>query len=217
MHKLRRNITLLLLLLLLSHLLIAQDVDKELEYRSGIDLSYKLDKMWKISFVPEIRYDDSFSPDKYLFEGGLTYKPVKFLAFEGNYRYVVNPRTTKETEYFNQYALSLKGEKEFGRFNSELKIRYTNDADDEITDEEFMRYKFLLDYNIPNCKFTPEIAMEVFQQLGNDGGMYKMRYVIGVNYKLFKNNYLEIAYKFDYHYTQLLNKHIVGLAYKIKF
>ncbi|MGQ1945687.1 DUF2490 domain-containing protein [Geofilum sp. OHC36d9] len=195
----------------------AQEVNNELEYRSGIDLSYKLNKKLKVSFVPEIRFDDSFDFDKYLFEGGLTYKPLKFLSLEGTYRYTVNPRTGKDTEYSNRFGLSAKAEKELGRFDAGFKIRYTNDADDGASDDEFFRYKLSLGYNIPKSKLTPEIAMEAFQQLGNDGGLYKMRFSAGADYKLFKNNYLGLSYKLDYYHTEYLNKHIVSLGYKIKF
>lgn len=207
----------ILIFLLTSTLVSSQEVNNELEYRSELNLSYKLNKKIKLSFIPEIRFNESFNTDKYLFEGGVAYNPVKFIRLKGTYRYVINPRTEKETEYFNKYALSVKVEKELGRFNSGFIIKYTNDADDDITDEQFLRYKLSFDYNIPKCKFTPEIGLEAFQQLGTDGGMYKMRYLAGIDYKIFRNNYLSLVYKFDYHYTQYLNKHIIGIGYKIKF
>ena len=205
------------LFLLVTFMAQAQEVNKELEYRTDLNLSYKLNKKVKLSFVPEVRFNEDFTPGKYLLEAGLTYKPLKFLALEGAYRYIINPRTEKATEYFNQYAFSAKVDKEFNRFTSGLQIKYTNDADDEITDEQFFRYKFMLDYDIPKSKFTPEIAVEAFQQIGNEAGMYKMRYSAGVDYKLFKNNYLGVSYKLDYYYTKNLNKNIVGIGYKIKF
>ena len=58
--------------------------------------------------------------------------------------------------------------------------------------------------------------LKEFQHV-DGGGLYKMRYSTGVNYKLFKNNYLGINYKFDYYNTEYLNKHIISLGYKIKF
>ena len=195
----------------------AQDVSNELEYRSELGLSYKFSKKVKVSFTPELRFDDSFDLDKYLFEGGLSYKLVDFLSLEGAYRYIINPRDKKETKYSHQFALAAEAEKEFGRFNTAFKIKYTNDSDDDSSDEKFLRYKLSADYDIPKCKLTPEISMEAYQQLGEDGEMYKMRFSAGADYKLFKNNYLGLAYKLDYYYTKYLNKHIVALGYKIKF
>jgi hypothetical protein len=164
-----------------------------------------------------LRFDDSFDLDKYLFEGGLSYKLLDFLSAEVCYKYIINPRDKKDTEYSNQFALAAEAEKEFGRFNTAFKIKYTNDSDDESSDEKFFRYKLSADYDVPNCKFSPDVAIEAYQQLGSDGGMYKMRFTVGADYKLLKNNYLGLSYRFDYFYTEYTNKHIVGLGYKIKF
>lgn len=209
--------TCLMIFFLANFLSSAQETDNEIEYRGELNLSYKLNKKLKFSLTPEIRFDENFSTDKYLFEGGITYKPVKFLKLGGSYRYLINPRFEKETEYFNRYSLSAETGKKFGRFNSGFRIKYSNDADDEITDKQFLRYKLSLDYNIRKCKITPKLGVEAFHQLGNEGGMYKMRYSLGADYKLFKNNYLNFVYKLDYYYTEYLNKHIIGLGYKFKF
>lgn len=195
----------------------AQEVENEMQYRTELGLSYSPFKKIKFSFNPEIRFDNAFSADKYVFEGGVEYKPVKLLELEANYRYLVNPRETKETEYFNRYAFSATAKKEFGRLETALRLRYSNDADDEITDEKFFRYKFSTEYNIPKSKLTPSLAVEAFQSLGDESGLYKMRYSAGLDYKLFKKNYIGIGYKFDYYNTELLNRHIVSLGYKIKF
>ena len=195
----------------------AQEVVNETQYRTELGLSYSPFKKIKFSFNPEIRFDDTFSADKYVFEGGIEYKPVKFLELEANSRYLVNPRDTKETEYFNRYAFSVTGKKEFGRFETALRLRYSNDADDDITDEKFLRYKFSTEYNIPKCKITPSVAVEAFQSLGDESGLHKMRYSAGLDYKLFKNNYIGIVYKFDYYQTEYTNRHIISLGYKIKF
>lgn len=207
----------LTVLLITATTTFAQEVVNEMQYRTELGLSYSPFKKIKFSFNPEIRFDDTFSADKYVFEGGIEYKPVKFLELEANYRYYINPRDTKETEYFNRYAVSATGKKEFGRFKTALRLRYSNDADDEITDEKFLRYKLSTAYNIPKCKLTPSVAVETFQSLGDESGLYKMRYSAGVDYKLFKKNYIGLRYKFDYYQTEYINRHIISLGYKIKF
>jgi len=212
------NIKLILVLLLcLPTLSWAQNVDNELQYRSNLDLSYKVNKYFKVYFTPEIRFDETFKADKYLLDAGLSYKAFKFLKFKGNYRYAINPRNNKATEYVNYYALSVKATKKMKDFDLGLRVKYTNDADDETIKEQFLRYKFSTAYDIPKCKFTPELGLEAFQQLGQNSSLYKMRYFAGFDYKLFKNNYIGAKYKFDYYNTQYLNKHIISLAYKIKF
>jgi len=195
----------------------AQEVVNKMQYRTELAYRYSPFKKLKFSFNPEIRFDKTFSADKYVFEGGIEYKPLKFLELEANYRYLVNPRDTKETEYFNRYAFSVTGKKEFGRFETALRLKYSNDADDEITDEKFLRYKLSTAYNIPKCKLTPSVGVQAFQSLGEGSGLYKMRYSAGFDYKLFKKNYIGVSYKFDYYQTEYLNRHIIGLRYKIKF
>lgn len=194
----------------------AQEVENEYQSRTEIKLSYKPLKKLKLSFTPEFRFDENFSLDKYLFEGGLEYKPLNFLELEATYRYVINPRDNKDTQYFNRFALSATAKKEFNRFEPAFRLRYSNDADDDITDKEFLRYKASLDYDIPNFKLTPFIAAEAFQQL-DWGGLYKLRYSTGFDYKLFKKNYIGLSYKFDYYQNEYRNRHIISLGYKIKF
>ncbi len=201
----------------------AQDDEEEetvtentFETRTELGLSYKLSKKIKLSFAPEFRFDEDCALDKYLFEAGAEYKAAKFLDLEATYRYVINPRDTKDTEYFGRYSFSAIANKKFNRFETAFRLRYSNDNDDESSDEEFFRYKASVEYNIPKCKLTPFIAVEAFQQLGDDSGLYKMRYATGFDYKLFKNNYIGASYKFDYYKTEYLNKHILGIRYKIK-
>jgi len=207
----------LTVLLITATTTFAQEVVNEMQYRIELGLSYSPIKKIKFNFNPEIRFDETFSADKYVFEGGIEYKPLKFLELGAHYRYYINPRDNKETQYFNRYAFSATGKKEFGRFKSELRLRFTNDADDEITDKKFFRYKLSTAYDIPKCKITPSVAVEAFQSLGDEGGLYKMRYSAGFDYKLFKKNYIGVSYKFDYYQTKYLNRHIIKLKYKIKF
>ena len=214
--KTRITIFILTILLIVSRNTFAQDVENEFQTRTKLDLSFKPFKKFKLNFSPEFRFDEDFSLDKYHFEAEAEYKLLKFLEFGATYRFVVNPRDTKDTEYFNRYAFSTTAKKEFGRFEPAFRLRYSNYADDDVSDKNFMRYKVSLKYDIPDCKITPFVAAELFQNI--DGGdMYKMRYSTGIDYKLFKKNYLGVSYKFDYYNTEYLNRHIISLGYKIKF
>lgn len=193
----------------------AQEVENQYKIRTELELSFKPIKKLKLTFMPQLRFDQDFSLDKYLFETGIEYKPIKFLELSGTYRFIVNPRETKDTEYFNQYGFSATAKKEFGRFEPAFRLRYSNYADDDISDKNFMRYKVSLKYDIKNCKITPFVTAELFQQI-DDGDLYKMRYSTGLDYKLFKKNYLGVSYKFDYYNTEYKNRHIISLGYKIK-
>ncbi|WP_372773798.1 DUF2490 domain-containing protein [Mangrovibacterium sp.] len=194
----------------------AQDVENEVQTRVSAEVSFEPVKKLKLSIAPEIRLYNDFSADKYLFEGEATYKLVKFLSVGAAYRIEANLRDEKDTEYLNRFSLSATVKKEFDRFEPSIRIRYTNDSDDENTNEKFLRYKASVSYNISKSKITPSVGIEAFQQLDGDG-LYKMRYMVGADYKLFKNNYLGVDYKLDYFKTDYLNRHIFSLGYKVKF
>jgi len=194
----------------------AQEVDNEFQLRTEFKATYKPTKKLKISLNPELRFDETFTVDKYHIEGIASYKVFKFLSVDAGYRFIGNPRDGKTTQYFNSYLLGFSAKKSFDRFQSSIRVRYTNYADDEITDKKFLRYKGELEYNIKGCKITPFVAVEAFQQL-SDNALYKMRYVAGAEYKIVKNNYIGINYKLDYYLLEAVNRHIINLSYKINF
>lgn len=205
-----------LLAIIFPGLLKAQEIENEFQTRTELDLVHKPLKKLKLNFTPEVRFDEDFSIDGYIFEAGAEYKLLKFLELGATYRFEVNPRKTKETEYFNRFAFSATLKEEFGDFEPAFRLRYSNYADDDITDQDFLRYKMSVKYDIPKCKLTPFVAAEAFQSL-NEGSLHKMRYSTGADYKLFKNNYLGASYKLDYYKNEYKNRHIFSIGYKIKF
>ncbi len=194
----------------------AQEVETDLQTRTSIEFAFEPVKKIKLNIIPELRFDQDFSLDRYLFEGEVGYKPYKFLSLGASYRFVGNLRQTKDTEYLNRYAFSATLKKKFMGFEPSLRLRYSNYADEEVSNEEFLRYKASVKYDIPKGKLTPFIGVEAFQEMSN-GQLYKMRYSAGVDYKLFKKNYLGIGYSFNYYLKEYKNRHIINVGYKIKF
>lgn len=218
MKILKYPLTLLMLLFMSNTNLQAQDVENDIRYRTSFQLKLKPAKKLKLSFTPELRFGEDFSLSSYLVESELVYKPLKYLYLGANYRFTINPRDSKETEYLHRFGLSATVKKKIDRFTPALRVSYTNYADDDSDDDSdnnFMKYKLSLNYNIKKCKLTPSVGAELFQQLGSSG-IYKMRYKAGLDYKLFKNNYLSINYKLDYYIKEYKNKHIISLGYKLK-
>lgn len=207
---------LLLVLIQGGNTAIAQEVVNDFQSRANVEIGLKPIKHLKLSLIPELRFDETFSLDEYHIETEIEYEVLDFLSLGAAYRFTVNPRETKATEYLNRFALSATAKKEFGRLEPAFRLRYSNYADDEITDKRFLRYKASVKYDIANCKITPFVAAEAFQQL-NDFQLYKMRYSFGLDYKLFKKNYIGLSYKLDYYKNELRNRHIVSIGYKIKF
>lgn len=213
-----RLIILVTMLILISQFATAQEITNEVtqdyQTRTAFSLRVKPYKNFKLYISPEMRFSESFSVDKAFLETELVYNPIKYLYFGGNYRFVINPREVNDTEYLHRFGLSTSFKKDFKRFTPTVKFAYTNYADDNTYDN-FFRYKAGLKYNIPNCKLTPSIGVQAFHQL-SENEIYKMRYKLGLDYKLFKNNYLGVSYKLDYYMQEYTNKHIFCLTYKIK-
>ncbi len=193
----------------------SQEVTNEFQTRTEVKLSYKpLDKL-TLSLNPEIRWDESFQVDKYMLESGISYVPVKDLSLGGSYRFIINPRTTKATEYLNRFTLFTSYKKKIERFEPSLRIKYTNYTED-ASSGEFLRYRAKLKYDIKSCRITPLISAEAFHDL-SENQIYKMRYAIGAEYKLNKKNSLGLGYMLDYYMQDYRNKHIIKLGYKYKF
>lgn len=204
------------MLLILATTARSQDISNELQQRIELQASYKPLKHLKLTLNPEVRFSDSFTLDKYHIEGGAEYKLFKFMSVSAAYRFIVNPRDGKTTEYFNRYFLGIELSEKINRFEPQIKIRYSNYADDDVVDKKFMRYKASLGYDIKKCKITPIAEIEAFHDL-SQGNLYKMRYTAGAEYKIKKNNYVGVAYNLDYYLQEYTNKHIVNVSYKFKF
>lgn len=195
--------------------LFAQETENELQSRANVELSYKPIKKLKFTLTPEIRFDEDFSFDEYLIQGEVEYKAFKFLSVGARYGFLGKIKETKDNEYFNRYALYTTYKQKLDRFKASFRLMYSNYADDEVNDKSFLRYKLGLKYDIPNSKITPYVSAQLFHDTEN-ARIFKTRYALGLDYKLFKNNYLGIDYKFDYYNTEYLNRHIISLGYKIK-
>ena len=193
----------------------SQEVTNDFQARTEVKLSYKpLDKL-SLSLSPEVRWDESFQVVKYLLESTISYKPVKGLSLGGSYRFIINPRSDKSTEYLHRFALFTSYKKKIGRFEPSLRIKYTNYTE-ESSLGEFLRYKAKLEYDIKSCKITPVLSAEAFHDItGNQ--IYKMRYAVGAEYKINKKNSLRLGYMLDYYIIAYQNKHIIKLGYKYKF
>ena len=61
-----------------------------------VDVTKKFLKNFEISFIPELRLQDDFTVDEYIFEGKLGYEPFKFLDFAVAYRYDTNVKKNED-------------------------------------------------------------------------------------------------------------------------
>ncbi len=193
----------------------SQEITTEFQTRTELKLSFEpLDKL-TLSLNPEIRWDESFAVGKYMLESGISYKPVKGLTLGGSYRFIINPRTTKATEYLHRFALYTSYKKKIARFEPSLRVKYTNYTED-LSQGEFLRYRAKIEYDIKGSKITPLLSAEAFHMLSGNQ-LYKMRYSLGAEYKINKKSSIGLGYMLDYYLQDYRNKHIINLGYTYKF
>ncbi len=201
------------------------------KYQFGLDLEFKLAKGLKLEVGPELRYNEGF--DKFLLNGGLSYKIIDNLSVGASYRLVVDRGESTSTttlnsfggfsggnsydyDTYHRFAFDLTYKDKIGRFTPSARVRYNNYSDDDSGNEAYMRYRAKVEYDIRKCIITPFLYAEAFQQT-EGGALYKMRYSTGFDLKTGKNSALEFGYKFDYFLLKYKNANIFSLGFKQKF
>lgn len=192
-----------------------QTVSNDFQTRMEVKLNLEPWDNLTLSLNPEVRLNESFHVAKYMLESKISYEPLKGLSLGGSYRFIINPRTNKDTEYLHRFAMFFSYKKKINRFEPSLRVKYTNYTEDKSLGE-FLRYRAKLEYDIKGIKITPLLSAEAFHDItGNQ--IYKMRYALGTDYKLSKHSSLELGYMLDYYMQDYRNKHIIKLGYKYKF
>lgn len=192
---------------------VAQEVDNQLHSRFSTELSYKPFKKVSLDFIPEVRFEDGFSLDKYLVEVDLSYKVNSFISTSLLYRFVGDRNKDLEIDYKNMFGAYVVFKQDLNRFKGSLRLRYSCYYDEGSATDQTLRYKFQVKYNIKKCKITPLVVVEPFQSISS-GQLEKMRYAAGLRYKLNKHNEVGFDYKLDYYMLEYTNRHIVNFVYK---
>tara|TARA_R110002050_G_scaffold111014_1_gene223982 strand:- start:54214 stop:54891 length:678 start_codon:yes stop_codon:yes gene_type:complete len=195
--------------------------EAETEWNIWTSFEIKKDITDRLSaFVaPQVRFAEQFEVDEYFIQAGVEYELFNFLDIAGNYRYLINERTNKSTEYFHRIAFDLVGKHDVKRLGLQLRTRYSNY--DELDDNEgfndaTMRYRLKSDYDIQNSRFKPSIGVEFFHQL-QDREINKIRYIAEVAYKIDKVHDISVSYLLHAYPNQDRRTNILTLDYQIDF
>ena len=113
---------------------------------------------------------------------------------------------------------------------SDKKYKFLYDADDYLSGytlesvdgkgKHVLRSRLQVAYDIPLCKVDPYVNVEMFNA---KGGIQKMRYQAGVDYKLSKQHVLSLTYRYQHVSSDdddndpEVNSHLIGVGYKFKF
>ena len=198
----------------------AQEVENQVQFRSDAAFSKKITPKLKIELEPELRWLYSEGFDRFLLNGQLEYKLIKYLEVFAGYRLVWDRNDEEEInkyDKYHRYQFGATGKIELFDFKPSLRLMYTDYSDDTESDNgnNFIRYKMSLEYNIPKCKLTPEIAFEGFYKL-DESNIYKYRYKAGLDYKISKTLSVSTGYSLDYYMTDYKNRHIIDIGLKLR-
>ena len=135
----------------------------------------------------------------------------------------------------HRFNLSLSGNVDIGRLNIALRERWQYTYRPEATGKKYdfdeetwksvkgkgknvLRSRLQLSYDIPHWKLDPTASVEMFN---DKGGIAKMRYQVGIDYKYKKRHVFGLNYRYQDVNSDdddnEVNSHLIGLSYKYKF
>jgi len=205
-----------LLLLQFSETLLHAQQPKTYE-RFEFELQFDLLPKLYLEINPEIRFGNFLEFSELILQGGLRYKPFKFLKLSGYYRFI-GDYTNDDPEYLHRFAFDAEPKYKINRLELELRLRYANYTDfarETVDNKSYYRYRLQAKYDIKNLKFNPHISWELFQK-STEKSFYKGRYEVGLEYGFKKNNELEIFYFLQDYYNKDKLHHIIGVKYQLK-
>ena len=182
-----------------------------------VDITKKFLKDFEFSIIPELRLQDDFTIDEYIFEGKLGYDPFKFLGFAAAYRFNTNVKNN-EDEISHSAVFDVTGKTDIKRFNASLRARFTNDSDggDVPWESYYFRPRAKLSYNIKGKKVEPYVSYEVFHSF-REKEYYKARFDVGFSRKFNKMHEVGLYYRLNDYFSDRSSIHILGINYGFKF
>lgn len=122
------------------------------------------------------------------------------LIYEDKYRYELD---------FNDPLAPPVASKEFPNGGSEIKDR---------KHDTVLRSRLMAKWDLKKCKFEPFASVELFSRTDRWKGHDKLRYRIGTEYKIDKDNDIQVYYQFqDNHSSDNPAGHAIGVGYSFEF
>ena len=119
-----------------------------------------------------------------------------------------NSATTDETKYRWEYTDIIEG---IGEYTS-----VTEPELKEAKENTTLRSRLSAKWDIPKCKVTPFVSIELYTRLDEWKGCDKMRYRLGASYKINKDNSVSLFYLYqDANDDDEPKGHAIGIGYSV--
>ena len=210
----KRN--LLLLIFLLLGVFSTQAKTEKFGTWLEFELTKKLWKKLELSFIPDIRFQDDFTIDKYQFDTKVAYEPTKFLEFAAAYRIKTNVKN-KENEVTHRLVIDGTGKVDVGRFTPSFRTRYVTYSNVEDERVVLVRPRVKVVYDIKGNRIAPYTSYESYRDLIANEWL-KGRFDIGFTRKIGKLHRIGLYYRLQHYYNSDRNSvNILGIDYRFKF
>jgi len=198
----------------------------------GVDAAYKFSKQLKLSAGYALLHDPNVERISY-------YDADDDLVLEQEVEVGDAKKRGEFAVTRHRFNVSLTGDVNLGGFNVSLRERWQYTYRPEVTVDErwdyydeawdgkthsyrgkgknVLRSRLKVEYKFKPIRLTPFVSAELF----NAWDVQKVRYAVGTEWKINKQNALEVAYRYqnvrndDTDFEP--NRHILGIAYSYKF
>ena len=205
----------LFVIILICSVLFVQGKTKKFGTWVELEFSKEFLKDFEFSVVPEVRFQDDYSVDEYMFDGVLSYEPLKFLKFSAAYRINTNVKK-KGDETAHRLAFDVQVKKEIGRLEASLRTRFTNYTDQSDDDPgNYFRPRLKLEYDIKGNKIRPFTSFELFRNITSKE-FQKERFDIGFTRKFGKIHRVGLYYRLQDYFSDRNSINILGIEYRLK-
>ena len=160
-----------------------------------------------------------------IIEPGLNYEVTRFFETDAGLRYVLHQTRNGTREQGLRYYFSISLKHSIIRFKFNYRFKFQSTDDDFIDTKSFqnsvnvLRNKFLINYNIEKCRFTPYLSSELFSHFINDEPIshYNLRITLGSKIDLDKIKNINLFYRLDHELNNSdpFNIFVLGVRFNI--
>ena len=120
--------------------------------------------------------------------------------------------------YYNPFH-EIDGQDEFYPITEPGDEDYSYMVDEKKAKSDHkLRTRLEVSYDVKKCPFEPYVEVEVYNELDNAFAYDKIRYTVGTEYKINKENKLKVFYRYqDYADIDEVSGHVLGLGYAFEF
>ncbi len=220
-----RRLLIFLLVISSSSAIFGQDDDFGIWY--GLDAGISLSKKTDLDISGVIRtFNNASKIDQGYLETGISHKLSKYFSLAGSYRMIDKLEKDSRFHLRHRFMADIKGSYSLGVLSFSERLRFQAQKRTYIEDESdkkpeyHARLKFKATYKTPKFPLNPYLSYESFIPLfeNSDRFIDKNRYSAGFDFKILKNQTLELEYTFQRDYAPHIEDiSIASINYSVNF